>query len=88
MEFVPFLYRRPGKLAFLALVASCGTNNLRRINGLNSSTPAASTNPFVLADSHRKFAAIYGCGCDPSQLPVGRTICIVGRAVACALVCR
>ena len=42
-EFVPFLYRRPGKLAFLALVASSETNNLHRINGLNSSTPAAST---------------------------------------------
>jgi hypothetical protein len=27
----------------LALVASSETNNLRRINGLNSSTPAAST---------------------------------------------
>jgi hypothetical protein len=42
-KFVPFLYRRPGKLAFLALLASSETNNLRRINTLNSSTPAAST---------------------------------------------
>jgi hypothetical protein len=42
-KFVPFLYRRLGKLAFLALVASSKTNNLHRINGLNSSTPAAST---------------------------------------------
>ncbi len=46
-RFVPFLYRRPGKLAFLALLASIETNNLRRINGLNSSTPAASTSSLV-----------------------------------------
>jgi len=42
-NFVPFLYRRPGKVAFLALLAFIEFNNLPRINQVNSSTPAAST---------------------------------------------
>jgi len=42
--FVPFLYRRLGKMAFLALLALREFNNLRRINQVISSTPTASTN--------------------------------------------
>jgi hypothetical protein len=42
--FVPFLYRRFGKMVFLGLLALSGFNNLRRINQVISSTPVASTN--------------------------------------------
>jgi hypothetical protein len=50
-NFVPFLYRYPGKLGFLAHVALYRFNNLPRINRVNSSTPAASTiyNYFILS---------------------------------------
>ena len=42
-NFVPFLHRQPGKVAFLALRALREFNDLRRINQVNSSTPSAST---------------------------------------------
>lgn len=42
-KFVPFLYRRLGKVVLLALLALREFNNLHRINQVNSSTPAAST---------------------------------------------
>jgi hypothetical protein len=42
-NFVPFLYRRSGKVGFLALLALREFNNLGGINQVNSSTPVAST---------------------------------------------
>jgi len=55
-NFVPFLYRRPGKAAFLAFLELRRLNKLRRINEVYGLTPAATSYLYCCHPLTRKFS--------------------------------